>query len=385
MDGLYKEAFIKSVDEPYLRPISDEGIGFYNMDINTAVLTFQVLKNDFPLEISSVNTVTYAYFISENGSSTGRVKVEYVKPMDGIIRLTLDNDFLKAATDTYVTGQIYITAVGRKDTVVLNEFRFRVKDALINQIDSDIKIRYIREIDDLVDDFKEKIAIVSKNFESIENAQAEFTAFVNGLKNNFIKQVNDLKQEMNSFSDKTQQDITDRLNVIDTKLLEATDKLNIKTEGLVNNDQLIRELSNYVTNKQFTDELGKKANTSDLTAISSGLDKLIQEKVDTSIAKIAMQQFALTDKDGYIPKIENPDLEKMSKIDKSGLYYLYNPINSPDPDNQSGYAFVLARSSTYKKILFMPYNKHKIYSRNMMGTATGWGSWYDATSNIMLK
>ncbi|RAC88944.1 hypothetical protein DN503_31125, partial [Burkholderia multivorans] len=141
MDGLYKEAFIKSVDELYLRPISDEGIGFYNMDINTAVLTFQVLKNDFPLEISSVNTVTYAYFISENGSSTGRVKVEYVKPMDGIIRLTLDNDFLKAATDTYVTGQIYITAVGRKDTVVLNEFRFRVKDALINQIDSDIKIR----------------------------------------------------------------------------------------------------------------------------------------------------------------------------------------------------------------------------------------------------
>ncbi len=278
MDGLYKEAFIKSVDEPYLRPISDEGIGFYNMDINTAVLTFQVLKNDFPLEISSVNTVTYAYFISENGSSTGRVKVEYVKPMDGIIRLTLDNDFLKAATDTYVTGQIYITAVGRKDTVVLNEFRFRVKDALINQIDSDIKIRYIREIDDLVDDFKEKIANVSKNFESIENAQAEFTAFVNGLKNNFIKQVNDLKQEMNSFSDKTQQDITDRLNVIDTKLLEATDKLNIKTEGLVNNDQLIRELSNYVTNKQFTDELGKKANTSDLTAISSGLDKLIQKK-----------------------------------------------------------------------------------------------------------
>ena len=96
---------------------------------------------------------------------------------------------------------------------------------------------------------------------------------------------------MNSFSDKTQQDITDRLNAIDTKLLEATDKLNIKTEGLVNNDQLILELSNYVTNKQFTDELDKKANTSDLTAISSDLDKLIQEKVDTSIAKIAMQQF----------------------------------------------------------------------------------------------
>ena len=82
--------------------------------------------------------------------------------MQGIIQLTLDNDFLKAATDTYVTGQIYIKAVGRKDTVVLNEFRFYVKDALINQIDADIKISYIREIDDLIDNFKEKSKVFHK-------------------------------------------------------------------------------------------------------------------------------------------------------------------------------------------------------------------------------
>ena len=147
MDGFYKEARITTVDEPYLKPISDEGIGFYNMDINTAVLTFQVRS---VTEIKA-NTEITAYFVSDNGSSTGRVEVEYVDPMQGIIRLTLDNDFLKASTDTSVTGQIYIKAVGRKDTVVLNEFRFHVADALINQIDADIKIRYIREIDDLVD------------------------------------------------------------------------------------------------------------------------------------------------------------------------------------------------------------------------------------------
>ena len=28
MDGFYKEARITTVDEPYLKPISDEGIGF---------------------------------------------------------------------------------------------------------------------------------------------------------------------------------------------------------------------------------------------------------------------------------------------------------------------------------------------------------------------
>ena len=39
MDGLKKEAKITVVDEPRLKPITDENIAFYNMDINTAVLT----------------------------------------------------------------------------------------------------------------------------------------------------------------------------------------------------------------------------------------------------------------------------------------------------------------------------------------------------------
>ena len=52
MDGLKKEAKITVVDEPRLKPITDENIAFYNMDINTAVLTFQVRKQDYPLEKS---------------------------------------------------------------------------------------------------------------------------------------------------------------------------------------------------------------------------------------------------------------------------------------------------------------------------------------------
>ena len=160
-------------------------------------------KEDYPLEISDVNTGVYAYFVSDNGSSTGRVEVEYIDPMQGIIRLTLDNEFLKSATDTYVTGQIYIKAVGRKDTVVLNEFRFYVKDALINQIDADIKISYIREIDDLIDNFKEKSKVFHKILAISKQRQVDFTAFVNA-QNAFIKQVNDMKNDMNAFANNTQ-------------------------------------------------------------------------------------------------------------------------------------------------------------------------------------
>lgn len=386
MDGLKKEAKITVVDEPRLKPITDENIGFYNMDINTAVLTFQVRKQDYPLEISKVNTDIYAYFVSDNGSSTGRVQVDYVNPMQGIIQLTLDNDFLKAATDTYVTGQIYIKAVGRKDTVVLNEFRFYVKDALINQIDADIKISYIREIDDLIDNFKKKIENVSQNFSDIETAQADFTAFVNAQKNTFIKQVNDMKNEMNAFANNTQQDLTDRLNSIDDKMLQTLSELENGTENFVTEDELNTLLENYPTNEQLTTQLDSKANVGDVTGNQSvelpDFDKMIKEKVDEALANATLQRFAFTDDNGYIPRIDNPDFDTMSGIDASGFYYAYNPVNSPDPNNQSGYLLVMARSNNYKKVLFFPYNRHKFYSRNMMGDTTGWGNWYDATNNI---
>ena len=386
MDGLKKEAKITVVDEPRLKPITDENIAFYNMDINTAVLTFQVRKQDYPLEISKVNTDIYAYFVSDNGSSTGRVQVDYVNPMQGIIQLTLDNDFLKAATDTYVTGQIYIKAVGRKDTVVLNEFRFYVKDALINQIDADIKISYIREIDDLIDNFKEKIESVSQNFRDIETAQADFTAFVNAQKNAFIKQVNDMKNDMNTFANKTQQDLTDRLNSLDDKVLDTLRELENGTENFVTENELNTLLSNYPTNEQLTTQLNNKANVGDITNPQSvelpDFDTMIKEKVDEALANAQLQRFAFTDDNGYIPRIDNPDLYTMSGIDASGFYYAYNPVNSPDRNNQSGYLLVMARSNNYKKVLFFPFNRHKFYSRNMMGDTTGWGNWYDATNNI---
>ena len=364
MDGFYKEARITTVDEPYLKSISDEGIGFYNMDINTAVLTFQVRREingeSYPLEISEANTEITAYFVSDNGSSTGRVKVEYVNPMKGIIRLTLDSNFLKASTDTHVTGQIYIKAVGRKDTVVLNEFRFYVKDALINQIDADIKIRYIREIDDLVDLVKDRIDTVSKELENVQNAEEEFMNFVNTQKSEFVKQVKDLREQMEGFAKQTETELTDYLNNINDKILEVNERLNSATEGVITEENLDEHLINYAKKDEVNQQLSKKANEDEFKTLSDGLDELIQNKVNEAIKSATGQLSALTEAEGFAIRLDNVDLSTMSKIDKTGFYYLYNPTNSPDPDNQSGYAIVISRSETYKKVLFMPYNRHRI-------------------------
>ena len=90
---------------------------------------------------------------------------------------------------------------------------------------------------------------------------------------------------------------------------------------------------------------------------------------------------SLFDSDGFIPSIENLDLETMDKVDKTGFYYINNPINSPDETNDNGYLLVFARGNTYKKAMFMPYNKNRVYTRNMMGT-DGWGSWMEIGGEV---
>ena len=50
-DGIYKEAKLTALDEPRLVPITTEQLVFYNLDINTAMLTFQLKKGVYPYKL----------------------------------------------------------------------------------------------------------------------------------------------------------------------------------------------------------------------------------------------------------------------------------------------------------------------------------------------
>ena len=79
VEELQKVATLSLEESAYLRPISGKGIGFYNLDKNTAQFQFRVTKDDFPLQISDKNIKGYAFF-EEN------VKVKDVKPsISGVI------------------------------------------------------------------------------------------------------------------------------------------------------------------------------------------------------------------------------------------------------------------------------------------------------------
>ena len=124
------------------------------------------------------------------------------------------------------------------------------------------------------------------------------------------------------------------MNSLDDKVLQTLSELENGTEKFVTEDELNTLLANYPTNEELTEQLDGKANVGDVTPSEPteipGLDAIIKEKVDEAVANASLQRFAFTDNDGYIPRIDSPDLHTMSGIESSGFYYAYNPVNSPD-------------------------------------------------------
>lgn len=189
-----KVAKFKLDSEPYLKPIADYGFGFYNMDINTATLRIQITRNQTPLLIGEDNAIVWGLFRSENKSSTGTKELEIVDAMNGIVEITLDHEFLQASTDTTVNAQIYVAPRNGDDIAALNEFSFKVKDALINQIDAVSKISYIRMFDDLKAKIENKVFEIEESIKNIddyvvrvETASTQAQKDITLLKENSIK------------------------------------------------------------------------------------------------------------------------------------------------------------------------------------------------------
>lgn len=383
MDGIYKNAQLVAVDTPYLKPLSDEQIVFYNLDINTAVLTFQLLKdNKYPLQISKANSDMHVYLESKNGSKTTQVNIEFIDPLNGIIRFFIENQFLKAATDTWVTGQLYIKAIGRDDTVVLNEFQFYVKDALINKISSDIKIGYIRQIDDLINYAKLKVDSILLGTKAIEGAQINFNTFVSEQKYEMDKYFQDMKTKMDNLSDATQKDVNDKIKVIQSEADEIIQKLGDATNGAMTREQVTNLLSDYVTTTQLETELQDTVNNiSTPSQLPDNFNELVNEAVSNRINELN-QNKPLFDDNGQLYEINNPDLSTMDFVDNSGYFYAIGPLHTPDGEDTEGMLQVLAYDN-YTKVIYSPNETNAIYLRSKLNqVGNNWTDWLNIGSEV---
>lgn len=381
MDGIYKEAQLIASDSTYLRPISNEYIQFYNLDVNTAILTFQVMKGIYPLQIGKANSEIYAYLESENGSYITHDVENFIDPLNGIVQVNVDSDFLGAATDTWVTGQLYLKAVGRRDTVVLNEFRFYVKDALINKIDNEIKLKYIRQIDRFIEDAKKEIVEAKIGLKSLDDIQVNFDSFISEQKTELTTTIENAKTSLNNLADSTQKSVNENILKMQQESDAILEQIKSSADSVLTEEYLNTKLVDYVT---FT-ELNERLNNAPTTSNSNeqNLTSIISEIVQQQLEESSYNN-TLYDVDGTLKSIVNPDFETMDFVSTSGEYYAIAPLNTPDLEGTEGAIKVMAYPNQ-TKVIYWPNGKNEMYIRTQLNDSdNAWTDWFNYTSQIVV-
>ena len=371
-NGIDKKALFNLKSEPYLKPVSDLGVGFYNLDENTAILRFQLSNTEGPLLIHENNLTAYAYFESSNGSVSDVIELEIEDSFNGIVTITLDKEFLQASTSTKVKGQVYI-GVNNVDgnpeyneVAVFREFTFEVADALINKISSFTKIEYIRmfsqlkmRIEQKVKDIEAAIAngadyvaemksVLQQGIETLNtivaDGKSDIQAFINQAKTDLTKLKTDATEDINTTANNAKSSVQDAastaVNSINRKTDEATEHVDAK----------VTEFNQTVEDNGF---LTPDKLTEDLTALN-------------------WQKYKLTNNDGTLLRLDlNSNLDVLYAANIGSYYATGVPIS-----NASSTAGLLTIEMNIPKnlkfITFRPFNSTQIWLKRFYNT---WSEW----------
>lgn len=359
---LNKIAKYQAKNEPYLKPISDLGIGFYNLDENTATLQFQIYNEHGPLLISNENVDVHGYFESSNGSVSSVLDIDVVDGLNGIAQITLEKEFLQASTSTKVIGQIYISVNNIENkpeynqTAVFGEFTFRVADSLINKVSSFTKVEYIRMFDRLREEIISRAKEMEQNVGKIETLVQEVNDAVADGKKDIIKVKNDSISELEDIANTTNASVRQQASqaILDIQLIvdEYTTKLNDETKDKINK---VNEASDKV------------------------LKSIRQNNLVTSEQVNDWQKYKLTNDDGKSHKLVNAELDNPDYLSnlKPGFYYCPSPTGSPL--DKSGFLEVYEYGNNIvKHVFFRPFNLNRIFMKNCH---ISWSDWKEITND----
>lgn len=357
-----KVARIQLYLDPYNKTISDTGIVFYNLDINTAVIEMEVIKNNYPLQISDENVDTYLYLqgIDANGNDYGQeLDVEYLDPFGGLLSVTIPSDYLQTVNGSTILAQLYITLHKnnrvpntKADTVVLNEFKFTVQDALINSISRVTKIEKIREFDKMRDEIRIRMT-------DIETAMKNGSDYVIRMENTLadgIKQINDLVAKAKKDINDTVASAQSSLNTTKDSAIKSIN--DTTTKNITDSNKAKQDVLDAITNAKIISKDTFDANNSSVSkTITDGDSKALSDAKSYTDNK-QWQKYKLTNDDGTSVVVDKVDLNNLNL--SSGIYYLTNCINAPAPN---GYLYVNKKDSNYVSILFAPNNNNDVYTR----------------------
>lgn len=383
-------------EEPYLQPISNRGIGFYNLDKNTAKFQFVVQKDNKPLLISDKNVKGYAFFKAANGteekrpSTSGVLDVEFIDPMKGIIGITVPQWFLKNVVDSEVLGEIYLSLndvnnVGKDDTVVLGTFKFTVRDSLINQIESDIKVSYIRMFDELRSELEKKVQQLKQDIgdtqtliETIRQTAEDYLVKINKAQADAIVSITDALMSSNES--------------IGLEREEALRQIDAKRDAIKTDYDLASDTfkKTYDSNVDAFNSNVNQANTTIDEKVSSFKELLDNDgfttpsDVEQKFTEADWQKYKLTNDDGtnfYDANLQidfNNNEQLMSL--PIGTRYVVLTSNNPNGTNNNGWLTKYKRNGDVILIRYQPYNSTVIYQKRFYKS---WSDWERVGSDVV--
>ncbi|WP_436895185.1 BppU family phage baseplate upper protein [Mammaliicoccus sciuri] len=327
-----KEGRIKLETTAHIQNRLDTNIQFYNTDVGTADLVFDVTRNGSPLLVSSENADVIIQLETTDERKNYVVDtVLAVDPMNGVLKYTIPNDFLGLANKDNKTvkiiGQTWIAVHGKEDIVTHTEFSFSIKDSIINTIPAVDKINEIRTFQE----FRESIMnTINEINEALANGQG-YVSQMETAKASGLKALNDrstqVMQEISTLVGTSKKDITD-----------------LKSNTM--------------------SELDNKANQ-----IKTDVEKL--NKYDTT----TWQKTKITDDNGFARQINQADLANPDGyFNKTEYAYVTQSINAPSGENANGFVSVVFRSGGYATLTYKAYNSDKIFMKRRVNSPT-WTDW----------
>lgn len=262
--------------------LSDLNVKFWNQDKNTAVLQFQITRNNFPLSLSKENVEVFIKL--ESGAnyivdSTEVVDGGFVitDELNGIVSYTIPTEFMTVAKT--VTGQVYVATKDQEEVVVQRKFSFEVAEDLLSTIPSSEKLKEIKLFAQLRDEVSDTMAKLNEDFANMQ----DYVTMVNQAATDGVNQLNTLSEdkltdynsnhteklnEITTTGDSYTGKLVEDKNYIDTKISEFEQKViasDVIKKGDATNWQKYK-----ITSDDGSRQYLKKGTITDITTLSPG-------------------------------------------------------------------------------------------------------------------
>lgn len=365
MSNIDKIAKINLENKPYVKPVSNVDIGFYNLDNGTAKLQFVITRDGFPMQMGPVNVTGYLWLKSTNGTMSGQLDLEIIDGLNGIVGVTIPNWFLVGATDTDVNGQIILAVNENTDIATLGEFGFRVKDALPNQIKGEIKVQYFRMFDDMKQALEDKVADIESRLGDLDiiitNVETTVTNGISQINQTVSERKSDLTEVINQYNTDIYTIKSVAIDEVNTAKSNAISTVNSKADESVSNVESVS--NNAVTH---VDEKLNEFNQAitDNTFVNP-------EALNDKINSLTWQKYKLTQDDGKPTFYTDVDPLTLPPGQYQISYMRKNPFNN------SGSAMynvdILQGIDNTKQVIAVLSYTGQVFIKNIhKGTDLGW-------------